>query len=125
MPAKKTAKKSAKKTAKKAAGKTGKIAKKVKKTTASAGEKRSTETKSKPKKTAVVKKENLIDCVHCDGSGRCSGGQPYDKDRHQSIFKEILLISCTDCLSAAGKSRKSKKMVKCRICQGTGKVEKT
>ena len=115
----------AKKTAKKAAGKTGKIIKKIKKTTASAGEKRYAETKSKPKKTAVVKKKNLIDCDNCDGSGRFSAGQPYDKYRHQSIFKEILLISCTDCLLAAGKSRKSKKMVKCRICQGTGKVEKT
>ncbi|MCD6161124.1 MAG: hypothetical protein J7K40_01775 [candidate division Zixibacteria bacterium] len=102
MPAKKTAKKTTKKAA----------VKKAKKPAAA---------KSKPEKT--VKKE-LIDCQHCEGTGKCSAGKPFSKSRAQGVFKDELLVSCPECLIAAGKSPKSKKMVKCRICQGSGKVEK-
>lgn len=102
MPAKKTAKKTIKKAA----------AKKTKKPDVS---------KSKPTKTV---KKDLIDCQHCEGTGKCSAGKPFSKDRAQGLFKDEILISCQECLIAAGKSPKSKRMVKCRICKGTGKVEK-
>jgi len=122
MPAKKAAKKTTKKSAKKVAKKT-----------VGATKKKAAKSKAKPKATSTKPKTtkpkpkpaDLVDCDHCEGTGKCASSKPYDKGYHQGIFKEELLKSCTDCLIAAGKSRNSKKMVNCRFCNGSGKVEKT
>ena len=66
----------------------------------------------------------MVECEHCLGVGKCTTGDVFDKDRHQSIFQEPRLTSCPDCLEAAGKARNSKKIVVCRFCKGTGKVPK-
>ncbi len=65
----------------------------------------------------------LKDCEHCEGIGKCTAGEPYDKGHHQMFGSRVILTSCPDCLDAAQEHRNSKKIVACRICQGTGKVE--
>lgn len=80
---------------------------------------------SKPEQPAEVSPKELVDCSHCDATGICAAGNPYDRDRHQGLFRQDLLTSCHECLEAAGKSRKVKKMVSCRFCNGTGKAEKS
>jgi hypothetical protein len=154
MPAKKTAKKTAKKKApasKKTAKKAKKKAPASKKT--ASRKKTVSAKKPTAKKKPAAKKEpvkidepkmqkpvateapsveqpapradvEMVECSHCQGVGKCTFGDTYDKDRHQSIFQEQILTSCVDCLVAAGKARNSKKIVACRICGGTGQVEK-
>lgn len=69
------------------------------------------------------KKEKLgIDCEHCDGTGVCAAGTPYDKSHGQMFGAKVRMTSCVDCLLAAGEHRNSKKLVSCRICEGDGKV---
>lgn len=69
------------------------------------------------------KKEKLgIDCEHCEGTGICAAGTPYDKSHGQMFGAKIRMTSCIDCLLAAGEHKNSKKLVKCRICEGDGKV---
>ena len=63
------------------------------------------------------------DCEHCEGTGKCTAGEPYDPGHHQSVTPQVRLTSCVDCLSAAGEHGNSKKIVVCRICGGTGKVQ--
>ncbi len=108
MPVKKKTKKTIKKTIKKTARK-------------------KTQKVSDSKKSEMVKDiplEELVDCSHCDGTGKCAAGEPYDKMHHQGIFTQKRLTSCFECLEAAGEKRNSKKMVNCRFCNGTGKVKK-
>lgn len=69
--------------------------------------------------------KELVDCKHCETTGKCAAGEPYDKGHHQDLFRQVRLTSCVECLEAAGESRNSKKMVVCRVCHGTGKVERT
>ncbi len=81
--------------------------------------------KAAPKKKAVKKEEAPVpqkDCEHCEGNGKCTLGEPYDPGHHQSFGAKIRLTSCMDCLEAAGEHHNSEKLVKCRICGGTGKV---
>jgi hypothetical protein len=66
---------------------------------------------------------NLKECEHCQGVGKCTAGEPYDKGHHQTFGARVMLTSCFDCLEAAGEHRNSKKIVQCRICGGIGKVE--
>ena len=81
--------------------------------------------KKKPAKAAAKgKPKDLVDCTHCDATGTCAAGQPYDKSHHQGIFNKVILTSCQECLVAAGESHNSKKLVDCRFCKGTGKVPK-
>ena len=68
------------------------------------------------------KKKLGIDCEHCDGTGVCAAGTPYDKSRGQMFGAKIRMTSCIDCLLAAGEHRNSKKLVNCRTCDGDGKV---
>jgi hypothetical protein len=69
------------------------------------------------------KKEKLgIDCEHCEGTGICAAGTPYDKSHGQMFGAKVRMTSCVDCLLAAGEHKNSKKLVKCRICEGDGKV---
>mgnify|MGYP000110391872 CR=1 FL=1 len=67
----------------------------------------------------------LVECSHCEGTGKCAKGHPYDKGRHQGLFADFRLTSCFECLDAAGESRNTKKLIVCRICHGTGKVPKS
>jgi hypothetical protein len=69
--------------------------------------------------------KDLIDCSHCDATGTCAAGQPYDKSHHSGVFGKIRLTSCQECLVSSGESHNSKKLVDCRFCKGTGKVPKT
>jgi hypothetical protein len=81
--------------------------------------------KKTSKKVENQKEENAVpqkDCEHCEGTGKCTAGEPYDPSHHQSITPQVRLTSCQDCLEAAGEHRNSKKLVACRICGGTGKV---
>ena len=135
MPAKKKGKKPArKKAAKKVAKK--KTAKKV--APKKGARKEVIPKKPKPEKLVVAeppvepvvekppekpKKEKLgIDCEHCDGTGVCAAGIPYDKSRGQTFGAKMMMTSCIDCLLAVGEHRNSKKLVNCRICDGDGKV---
>jgi hypothetical protein len=65
----------------------------------------------------------MKDCEHCDGIGKCTDGEPYDKGHHHLFGSKVMLTSCADCLEAGGEHRNSKKIVACRFCKGTGKVE--
>jgi hypothetical protein len=69
--------------------------------------------------------KEMVECSHCLGAGKCTAGEVFDKDRHQNLFQEQRLTSCHECLASAGESRNSKKLVPCRICGGTGLVEKS
>jgi hypothetical protein len=148
---KKTAKEAVKKTAKKAAAKTtGKSAKKGVRKAAPKKAVRSKPPKAPAKKQVLapevvepvvpqveapvfpvpapepepIEPKEYIECEHCLGVGKCSGGSPFDRGHHQGLFREDILTSCPDCLLAAGKALNSKKLVACRICGGTGKVAK-
>lgn len=68
------------------------------------------------------KKKLGIDCEHCDATGICAAGTPYDKSHGQTFGAKVRMTSCPDCLEAAGEHRNSKKLVKCRICEGDGKI---
>jgi len=89
-----------------------------------------TRRESKPKKSAAPKAlakraepvEEMKECGHCEGVGKCVAGEPYDKGHHQVFGAKMIMTSCQDCLDAAGEHRNSKKLVKCRICGGAGKV---
>ena len=118
MPAKKKTKKAASKMAK-----TAKATKKTVKRIVKAKTKKVTARKE-IKEVQAVRPEELVDCTHCDGTGKCAAGQPYDKMHHQGVFARVRLTSCLECLEAAGEHRNSKKLVDCRFCKGTGKVEK-
>ena len=129
MPAKKSVKKAAGKAKKKAAPKKKAAAKQkaTSKAKSVAKKKAPVKDKSKPKQAAkpvATPKKEMVECPHCLGTGRCTAGDIFDKDRHQGLFQEQLLTSCIECLTAAGKPRNSKKLVVCRICNGTGEVEK-
>jgi hypothetical protein len=79
---------------------------------------------TEPQSTIPPADVEMVECEHCLGVGRCTTGDVFDKDRHQTIFQEPRLTSCPECLEAAGKSRNSKKIVACRFCKGTGQVPK-
>ncbi len=82
--------------------------------------------KGVPKKAVepeVMSDVKLKDCEHCEGIGKCTAGEPYDKGHHQMFGSKVILTSCPDCLESAMEHRNSKKIVACRICHGTGKVE--
>jgi hypothetical protein len=75
------------------------------------------------KPPAKPQKEKLgIDCEHCEGTGVCAAGTPYDKSHGQMFGVRLRMTSCVECLLAAGEHRNSKKLVECRICGGDGKV---
>lgn len=80
---------------------------------------------TKPEGTLERTPKELVECSHCLGAGKCTAGEIFDRDRHQNLFQQQRLTSCLECLASAGKSRNSKKLVPCRICGGTGRVEKT
>lgn len=63
-----------------------------------------------------------IDCEHCDATGICAAGTPYDRSHGQMFGAKVRMTSCPECLEAAGEHSNSKKLVKCRICDGDGKV---
>ncbi len=147
MPVKKKAKKPARKKAVKKAATKKKV---TKKKTAKKAAKKKTAQKAIPKIVAIFKrpkpekpiieepppvepvvekppekpkKEKLgIDCEHCDATGVCAAGTPYDKSRGQIFGAKIRMTSCVECLLAAGEHRNSKKLVDCRSCDGDGKV---
>lgn len=73
------------------------------------------------KKPEKPKKQG-IRCEHCDGTGVCAAGTPYDKTHGQMFGAKIRLTSCPECLEAAGEHSNSKKLVECRICGGDGEV---
>ena len=84
-------------------------------------------TDAAPKKAAapeIIEKKDAAqrECDHCLATGKCTAGEPYDKGHHQMFGSKVILTSCFDCLEAAGEHRNSKKLVKCRICGGTGMV---
>ncbi|UCE65596.1 MAG: hypothetical protein JSU85_12100 [Candidatus Zixiibacteriota bacterium] len=121
-PAKKTVKKSAvKKAAKKKVAKKKAIKKAVKK-------KEKIEPKPEPQPKPVIEKEpekpkkQGIPCEHCDATGVCAAGSPYDKTHGQMFGAKVRLTSCPECLLAAGEHTNSKKLVDCRICGGDGEV---
>jgi hypothetical protein len=64
-----------------------------------------------------------VECQHCMGAGKCTAGEPYDKGHHQVFGAKLILTSCFDCLEAAGEHRNSKKLVFCRLCEGSGMVK--
>ena len=101
-------------------------ANKVKKNTKKVVTKKTAPKKVAPKKVEEPKVKpdvNLKECEHCQGVGKCTAGEPYDKGHHQMFGAKVMLTSCMDCLEAAGEHRNSKKIVQCRVCKGTGKVE--
>lgn len=77
-----------------------------------------------PAAKAPARKEEVPqkDCEHCEGTGKCAAGEPYDKGHHQMFGSRVRLTSCIECLDAAKEHRNSKKLVTCRICGGTGKM---
>lgn len=143
MPAKKKAKTTKKKTAVKKTAK--KVAKKAVRKSApkKAAQKKIVSKKplKKPKTKPVVEKKIVvppppepappppppkkklgIDCDHCDATGICAAGTPYDKSRGQTFGAKVRMTSCVECLEEAGEHKNSKKLVKCRLCDGDGKV---
>ena len=64
----------------------------------------------------------LKDCDHCDATGKCAAGEPYDKGHHQMFGSKIRLTSCIECLENAGEHHNSKKLVVCSYCRGLGKI---
>lgn len=76
-----------------------------------------------PVEEKPVKKEKQgIPCTHCDGTGVCAAGSPYDKSHGQMFGAKVRLTSCQECLAAAGEHSNSKKLVNCRICDGDGEI---
>jgi len=75
-----------------------------------------------PPPPAKPKEKLGIKCEHCDATGVCAAGTPYDKSHGQTFGAKVLMTSCVECLDAAGEHRNSKKLVTCRICEGDGKV---
>jgi len=73
------------------------------------------------KKPEKPKKQG-IRCEHCDGTGVCAAGSPYDKSHGQMFGAKVRLTSCTECLLVAGEHKNSKKLVDCRFCGGDGEV---
>ncbi len=99
-----------------------------KKTTSKAPAKKAAPKKAPAKKTVASDVEdkkdvNQKECEHCLGTGKCTAGEPYDKGHHQMFGSKVILTSCMVCLEAAGEHTNSKKLVKCRVCDGSGKVE--
>jgi len=124
MPAKKVAKKKAVKKAapKKAAPPKTKTKKTVPKKTATP------RVTSKPIHMPDPEDDFLSDgpmkeCEHCDGIGRCTAGEPYDKGHHQMFGAKLMLTSCPVCLEASGEHKNSKKLVGCSFCKGTGQIK--
>jgi hypothetical protein len=68
------------------------------------------------------KEKQGIPCTHCDATGVCAAGSPYDKTRGQLFGAQVRLTSCPDCLQAAGEHSNSKKLVDCRLCDGDGEI---
>ncbi len=68
------------------------------------------------------KKKLGINCEHCDATGICAAGTPYDKSHGQMFGAKPRMTSCVECLEAAGEHRNSKKLVNCRYCDGDGKI---
>ncbi|UCC79404.1 MAG: hypothetical protein JSW64_14205 [Candidatus Zixiibacteriota bacterium] len=122
-PAKKKAakKKAVKKAAKKKVTKKKTVEKAVK-------EKELIEPGPEPQPEPVIEKQpekpkkQGIPCEHCDATGVCAAGTPYDKTHGQMFGAKVRLTSCPDCLLAAGEHTNSKKLVDCRICDGDGEV---
>lgn len=76
-----------------------------------------------PAEEKPVKKEKKgIPCTHCDGTGVCAAGSPYDKSHGQMFGAKVRLTSCQECLAAAGEHSNSKKLVDCRVCDGDGEI---
>lgn len=65
----------------------------------------------------------MKECEHCDGIGKCTAGEPYDKGHHKVFGAKLMLTSCIPCLEAAGEHSNSKKLVECSFCKGTGQVK--
>jgi hypothetical protein len=65
----------------------------------------------------------MKECEHCDGIGKCTAGEPYDKGHHQMFGAKLMLTSCPICLEATGEHTNSKKLVACSFCKGTGQVK--
>jgi len=95
-----------------------KVAKKPEKTAA-----KKPPAKKTKKAVDEVREATQRECDHCQGVGKCTAGEPYDKGHHQMFGARVMMTSCVDCLEAAGEHRNSKKLVACRICGGTGKME--
>ena len=128
-PARKAAKKVAKKAAPKKAAKTRPVKAPVEKKIVAPQVPEPMMIKPEPQivptpSPAPAEPKELIECEHCQGIGKCSAGSPFDRGHHQGLFREDILTSCHECLLAAGKALNSKKLVACRFCGGTGKVEK-
>jgi hypothetical protein len=125
-----TKKKSTKKAAKKKSPKTGGKKESPKKKLSTPVSREPVVVSEPPKPEPAIemppdkpKKEKLgIDCEHCEGTGVCAAGTPYDKSHGQMFGAKVRMTSCVDCLLAAGEHRNSKKLVNCRICEGDGKV---
>jgi hypothetical protein len=65
----------------------------------------------------------MKECEHCDGIGKCTAGEPYDKGHHQLFGAKLMLTSCMTCLEASGEHKNSKKLVSCSFCKSTGQVK--
>lgn len=74
----------------------------------------------KPEK--VKKPKQGISCDHCDATGVCAAGAPYDKSRGQLFGAKTRLTSCVECLHEAGAHKNSKKLIACRLCDGDGEI---
>jgi hypothetical protein len=125
-PAKKAAKTTSvkKKVSKKKAAKKKVSQKKTVKKVAKEAKKKEISPEPKPpvKKEPEKQKKLGIPCEHCDGTGVCAAGTPYDKSHGQMFGAKVRLTSCQECLLAAGEHTNSKKLVDCRICSGDGEV---
>jgi len=126
--AKKTAKKVAtKKAVKKAVSKKKEVKKKLLQKAPKAAPLATKEPISAPppipaEEKPVKKEKKGIPCTHCDGTGVCAAGSPYDKSHGQMFGAKVRLTSCQECLAAAGEHSNSKKLVDCRICDGDGEI---
>ncbi len=73
------------------------------------------------KKPEEPKREKLgVPCDHCDATGICAAGEPYDKTHGQAFGTKPRITSCMECLLKTGEHKNSKKLVNCRICGGDG-----
>ena len=55
-----------------------------------------------PEEKIEKPKKQGIKCDHCDGTGVCAAGTPYDKSHGQAFGAKVRITSCPDCLAAAG-----------------------